>query len=130
MSKRESTAAAFEEVDGTTLERENRELTSKQVRRINDTLRKVRSISRQSQQLTAEQAPLAVVTEEVASPRRIDPRRERDDNTDKILIPEPTLSPSVSEVFRTVFEVFEKECAQFRYTRTKNSPVTRRWKLV
>lgn len=130
MSKRESTAAALEEVDGTTLERENRELTSKQVRRINDTLRKVRSISRQSQQLTAEQAPLAAVTEEVASPRRIDPRRERDDNTDKILIPEPTLAPSVSEVFRTVFEVFEQECAQFRYTRTKNSPVMRRWKLV
>jgi len=146
MSERDS-AAALEEVDGLALEKENRELATQQVRRINDTLRKVRSISRQSQQMlrpvfddgvTVSDTPTdpapamsaAVTIEEVVPPRRLDPRRERDDSTDKLLIPEPALESPVSEVFRKAFEMFENECAQFRFTRSKNSPVVRSWKLA
>lgn len=136
MSERDNAATILEEEDVLTLEKENRELASKQVRQINDTLRKVRRISRESQQgllpvLEEPQDvnfPLAV--QEVVVSRTHDSRRERDDSTDKFLIPEPTLESPVSEVFRKAFEMFERECSQFRFTRGKNSPVVRSWKLV
>jgi hypothetical protein len=143
MSERDSTALLLdEEVDGLALEKENRELASKQVRKINDTLRKVRKISRDSQQMVrpvlleavlpapVEPESSSVIVEEVFSARGKDARRERDDSTDKILIPEPALDSPVGEVFRKAFEMFEAECTQFRFTRNKNSPVVRSWKLA
>jgi type I site-specific restriction endonuclease len=138
MTERDSAAAVLE-VDVLDLEKENRELASKQVRQINDTLRKVRRISRESQQMfqaveeektEVSAAPVPVTVQEVVVARPRDTRRERDDNTDKFLIPEPALESPVSEVFRKAFEMFEEECAQFRFNRMKNSPVIRTWKLA
>lgn len=141
MSERDSAAFVMDdEVDGLALEKENRELASKQVRKINDTLRKVRKISRDSQTMlrpvldsqAAEsvEAASSVVVEEVFVAKGRDARRERDDSTDKILIPEPALDSPVGEVFRKALEMFEAECTQYRFTRGKNSPVVRSWKLA
>lgn len=142
MSERDSSAPVFEEVDVLSLEKENRELASKQVRQINDTLRKVRRISRESQQMVRPlleeevtevnvlRAMAPSTIHEVVVARARDSRRERDDNTDKYLIPEPALDSPVASVFRKAFEMFEQECSQFKFTRGKNSPVIRTWKLA
>lgn len=133
MTVRDDAAIAFAYEDTVDLERENRELASKQVRKINDTLRRVRSISKQLPDIrTTEPAPppaQALVREEVVAPRRTDPRREREDNTDRILIPEPSLAPSVSEMLQKAFDLFEQECHKYPLTKTKASPVVRSWKL-
>jgi len=133
------------------LEHENRELATRQVRRINDTLRKVRKISRDSQRMLrpvlettpTPEIPISIVDSSLPSPlsfqrvhevsppySRADTRRERDDSTDKFFIPEPQSSSIVSEVFRKAFELFEQECAEFKLSRDHNSPVVRRWKLA
>ncbi len=137
MTERDGAAAVLleEAVDVGAIERENRELATRQVRQINDTLRKVRRISRESQQLVpavepADEKSVPLVVQEIVAARNRDPRREADDNTDKFLIPEPSLESPVTEVFRKAFEMFEQECSQFKFTRGKGSPVIRTWKLA
>lgn len=123
------------------IELENRELATQQVRRINDTLRKVRKISRDSQDslpkcpdvapvvVSASSVPLHV--QEIPPPfSRQDTRRERDDSTDKFLIPEPKKSSVISDVFRRAFDLFEQECVQFKASRDPKSSVVKRWKLL
>lgn len=123
------------------LELKNRELATQQVRRINDTLLKVRKISRDSQNSlpqcpvvvpdapAAPAAPLHV--QEIPPPfSRQDARRERDDSTDKFLIPEPKKSSVISDVFRKAFDLFEQECIQFKASRDPKSSVVKRWKLL
>ena len=118
-------AAAVLEVDGLVLEKENRELASKQVRQINDALLKVRRISRESKQAFKSVA----VAEDTSTDTEAD-HNERDDSTDRLLIPEPTLDSPVRDVFKKALDMFEKECTQFRLVRDKNSPVIRTWKLT
>lgn len=120
-------------LDGS-LEFENRELATSQVRKINDTLRKVRRISRESQAVTATNSsvepavPLRV--QEVYVPSGKDSRRERDDSTDKFLIPEPKPASIVTDVFKQAFALFEQECVKFNATRDSRSPIVKRWKLL
>lgn len=126
-------------LDGS-LEFENRELATRQVRKINDTLRKVRRISRESQASLSSVEPASVESplthkaplrvQEVYAPSTKDSRRERDDSTDKFLIPEPKPASIVTDVFKEAFALFEQECIQFNATRDSRSPVVKRWKLL
>lgn len=123
------------------LELENRELATRQVRRINDTLRKVRRIVKESQvglpATTKSEPPQtshevhSLRIQEISAPlSKHDLRRERDDSTDKFLIPEPKVTSLVTDVFKRAFDLFEQECVQFNATRDPRSAVVRRWKLL
>ena len=127
-----NSAVAKNTSDVLELERENNELATQQVKKINDTLRKVRHISRESQRMSAVSAEPPSVVEEVVVPSLRDSRREREDDTGQYLIPEPSQESTVSAVFSKAFELFEEECRAFNFSRAKgtDSPVVKKWKLM
>lgn len=130
MRERNSSALSVD-FDGSDLETANRELAFNQVRTINDTLRKVRRLSRQevvSLEDVRPTDPAPPMTSEEVMPSKSDSRREREDSTEDILIPEPVRESRTSMVFRRVLELFEQECSQYNISRPA-SPVVRRWKL-
>lgn len=130
--KDRNAAAASQNTEVLELERENKELATQQVKKINETLRKVRHISRESQRMDAVRSTPPSVTEEVVSYSRMDSRREREDDTDQFLIPEPSRESTVSSVFSKAFELFEKECREHNFSKSRgtDSPVVKVWKLV
>lgn len=125
-----NSGAAYDMPDVIDLELENKELATKQVKQINDTLRKVRHISRESQRMSAVSSHS--VKEEVVLPSRKDSRREREDDTGQYLIPEPSQNSTVSAAFSLALDLFEKECREFNFSRSSktDSPVVKIWKLV
>lgn len=102
-------------------EQENKELAQEQVREINNGLRRVRNLVRDSQRMARP------VTEQVAlaaSPR--------EDDTDKFCIPEPSNSPSpLTAVLAKALDILEKERREYTSTVTgKRAPVVKRWTLL
>jgi hypothetical protein len=126
--------------DARDLEQENRELAQQQVRKINDTLRKVRRISRDShksfkaaQEAFADLTPATgfhmmttPVVEEVTI--RVDPPADPDD-TSRFCIPEPSAETTVSAALTRAFEILEQEKRNFQPA-VAPVPVVRRWKIA
>lgn len=124
-----------------TLERENKELQQAQVRRINDTLKKVQRISRESQQFArtplVEGAQRTISSEDepgfyVESPGTIERGGSNGKNgksdPEGFCLPEPDTSAVVSRVIDQAFLLIEKERQEFRPK--KNSPVVKRWRII
>lgn len=120
----------------TTLESENRKLQSQQVKRINESLRAVRRLSRKSQQ----RLEIAAVTDEieevmatdspgfyVESSVKID-RFSRDDDTGQFCLPDPDENVKFDKVLERAFDFIEKERSSFKSK--PNSPVVKRWRLI
>lgn len=127
-----------------TLEQENQKLQQEQVRRINNTMRKVRRISRDSQRFAKvtvveeiEKRLTSTSAEESASfyvekPNRIEhvgPNGDgREDDTGEFCIPEPSASAVVTEALDQAFHLIEQERREFRAN--LNSPVIKRWRII
>jgi len=124
------------------LEMENRELATRQVRRINDTLRKVRSLSKDSMRAVREAPAVAdslpvinpiprAPVQEVYGPRTKKDKR-REDSTDQFLLPEPSSETTLSDLFTSAMGLLETECAGMNIALPgfAGSPVVRRWKIV
>ena len=121
-----------------TLERENEELQQAQTRRINESMRHVRSISKESQQfartVVVEDIQETISAEEepgfyVESPGTIERvSSAREDDTGRFSIPEPDISAIVSKALDQAFLLIEKERREFRAS--KDSPVIKRWRII
>lgn len=118
------------------MELENHELQQEQVRRINDSMRKVRKISRKSQSLVVEDAVQAVrdsLSAEdnpgfyVESPGTIEHVVVEDD-TGQFCIPEPDMKAVVTKALNQAFFLIDKERREFRSS--KDSPVVTTWRIL
>lgn len=128
----------YDAADARDLEQENRDLAQKQVRKINDTLRKVRKISRDSHHsLKAIQAEdLADKTPATGFHMMNTPiveevtiRGPSDvDDTARFCIPEPSGETTVSAALARAFEILEQEKRDLQPTMAP-VPVVRRWKI-
>jgi len=128
------------------VERDNRNLATEQVRKINTVLRRVRRLNKDSQRMqrvdpgTLSSEPkvevkassipnvVEILPPSLARPVRR-PSRE-DDATEDFLIPEPTDSSFVASAFRKAFEALEKEELQTRRKNGEGSAVVKTWKLL
>jgi hypothetical protein len=125
--------------DARDLEQENRDLAQQQVRKINDTLRKVRRISRDSHRsFKAAQEALADVTPATGFHMMTTPVVEEvtirvdspdPDDTARFCIPEPSAETTVSAALTKAFEILEQEKRNFRPSLAP-APVVRRWKIA
>lgn len=112
------------------IEEENNALRKSQVDRINSSIRKVRSISRQS--IRAVGAAEAKSADEnpgfyVESPGTIE-RIGSGEDTGRFCIPEPTPKEKVSAALTEAIESLEKERRAFHAS--SSSPVVKSWKLL
>jgi hypothetical protein len=112
--------------DGT-LEMENRALQQSQVRSINDSMRKVRRISRESQKFA--RTPVVdgagLYLESTGSIECVSSGVAEDDTG---CIPEPSVSALVTKALNRAFSLIERELKTFKAS--KNSPVVKRWKII
>lgn len=109
------------------IEQENRELQKKQVRKINDTLRKVRKMSKESHQrlqaataTPGADASVAVVAAPVA-----------DDDGGDFEIPEPSTLPVVTAALERAIHLVESEREDHnRSEKGRGSKVVKRWSIL
>lgn len=139
-------AAQDEEIHLYTMEEENYKLRQDQVKSINTSMRKVRKLSRKSQQFAR-----AVVVEEVQkeiekkdtaglyveSPGRIERLGAEashymdepvEDDTGQFCIPEPTMTETVTAALSKALDQLEEERRSFSVG--TSSPVIKRWKIL
>lgn len=138
----EDVAALDESVLFSSIEEENNALKKQQVQSINDCIRKVRRISKQSQRAlrttVVDDVREAIAAREkpgfyVESPGRIEQIGGEigvndDEDTGQFCIPEPTPTETVASALSHALDKLELEKRSFRGN--SSSPVLKRWKIL